>query len=136
MPASNPRRAGLLSRDLLDRVGDRWSALVLYALHEQPSRFSELKERIDEVGPRQLRRTEISHKMLAETLRWLRRDGLVARSEQAGSPSRAEYRLTALGRSFWEPMMAVHNWTIDHLEELENARRAFDSGGQEKAAIQ
>jgi DNA-binding HxlR family transcriptional regulator len=123
----NPPRASLLARDLLDRVGDRWSALVIYALYQQPSRFSELKERIDELGPRRLRRTEISHKMLAETLRGLKRDGIVLRSEQSDGPGHAIYSLTPLGRSFWGPMMAVHNWTVEHLDAIEDARRRFDS---------
>ena len=71
------RRLGRVARDLLDRVGDRWSALVIYVLYERPLRFSELKTRIDEFGPKRLGRTEISHKMLAEVLRELRRDGLI-----------------------------------------------------------
>jgi DNA-binding HxlR family transcriptional regulator len=114
------RRLGRLARDLLDRVGDRWSALVIYVLYERPLRFSDLKTRIDEFGPRRLGRTEISHKMLAEVLRELRRDGLIVHAD-------AEYSLTALGRSFWGPMMAIHNWTQDHLDEVEQARRAFDA---------
>ncbi|HWY24956.1 MAG TPA: helix-turn-helix domain-containing protein [Nevskia sp.] len=117
------RRLGRVARDLLDRVGDRWSALVIYVLHERPLRFSELKTRIDEFGPKRLGRTEISHKMLAEVLRELRRDGLIV---HAGASGHAEYALTPLGRSFWGPMMAIHNWTQEHLDELERARRAFD----------
>ena len=114
------RRLGRVARDLLDRVGDRWSALVIYVLYERPLRFSELKTRIDAFGPRRLGRTEISHKMLAEVLRELRRDGLIAHADP-------EYGLTPLGRSFWGPMMAIHNWTQDHLDEVEQARKAFDT---------
>ena len=128
--ASDTRRVGLVARDLLDRVGDRWSALVIYALREKPARFSELKDLIDASGPRLLSRTEISHKMLAEALRHLRRDGLVARTDAGGH---AEYALTALGQSFWEPMMAVRDWTEAHLAEIEAARRAFDAGDQDVA---
>jgi DNA-binding HxlR family transcriptional regulator len=117
------RRLGRVARDLLDRVGDRWSALVIYVLYERPLRFSELKTRIDEFGPKRLGRTEISHKMLAEVLRELRRDGLIVHTDASGH---AEYALTPLGRSFWGPMMAIHNWTQEHLDELERARRAFD----------
>lgn len=117
------RRLGRVARDLLDRVGDRWSALVIYVLYERPLRFSELKTRIDEFGPKRLGRTEISHKMLAEVLRELRRDGLIVHADASGH---AEYALTPLGRSFWGPMMAIHNWTQEHLDELERARRAFD----------
>ena len=118
--STDDRRLGRVARDLLDRVGDRWSALVIYVLYERPLRFSELKTRIDEFGPRRLGRTEISHKMLAEVLRELRRDGLIAHTDP-------DYALTALGRSFWGPMMAIHNWTQDHLDEVEQARRAFDA---------
>jgi DNA-binding HxlR family transcriptional regulator len=114
------RRVGLLARDLLDRVGDRWSALVICALYDRPARFSDLKVRIDDLGPRLLSRTEISHKMLAEALRGLRRDGLVELAQ-------AEYALTPLGRSFYGPVMAVHDWTIAHLDEIEAARRRFDA---------
>ena len=132
MPLDQPQgvdrlRVASLARDLLDRVGDRWSALVIYGLHDRPARFSELRERIDELGPRRLRRTEISNKMLAEALRGLRRDGLVARAE--GAAGHAEYSLTPLGRSFWVPMMAVHDWTADHIAEIEEARRVFDAQG-------
>ena len=100
-------------------VGDRWSGLVICALYQRPLRFSDLKEQIDELGPRRLSRTEISHKMLAESLRGLRRDGLVELTH-------AEYRLTPLGRSFYGPLMAVHAWTAEHLDEIETARRRFD----------
>jgi DNA-binding HxlR family transcriptional regulator len=121
------RRLGRLARDLLDRVGDRWSALVIYVLYERPLRFSELKTRIDEFGPRRLGRTEISHKMLAEVLRGLRRDGLIVHED-------ADYTLTPLGRSFWGPMMAIHNWTQEHIEEVEQARQAFDAAETGTAA--
>jgi DNA-binding HxlR family transcriptional regulator len=121
--AFDSRRLGRVARDLLDRVGDRWSALVIYVLYERPLRFSELKTRIDEFGPKRLGRTEISHKMLAEVLRELRRDGLIVHADASGH---AEYALTPLGRSFWGPMMAIHNWTEQHLDEVEQARCAFD----------
>ena len=123
---ANKRRSALLARDLLDLVGDRWSALVIYALHDRALRFSVLRDRINDYGPRHLRRTEISHKMLASALRRLRRDGLVLRSHQSGEAARAEYGLSALGRSFWAPMMAVNNWTLKHQGEIEEARRVFD----------
>ncbi|HLG89036.1 MAG TPA: helix-turn-helix domain-containing protein [Alphaproteobacteria bacterium] len=115
----------MLARDLLDLVGDRWSALVIYALRDGPLRFSDLKNRIDEYGPKRLRRTEISHKMLAGTLRRLRRDGLVVHAPLSEGARHAEYALSPLGRSFWAPMMAVHNWTLKHQEEIEAARRRF-----------
>lgn len=118
-------RVGLLSREMLHTVGDTWSALTVFVLHGGPLRFSDLKQRMDAMGPR-LRRSGISHKMLAETLRGLRRNGLVARPE-GGT---AEYSLTELGRSFWAPMMAVHAWTVEHIEEVETARQRFDAEAQ------
>ena len=118
-------RVGLLSREMLHTVGDTWSALTVFVLHAGPLRFSDLKSRMDEMGPR-LRRSGISHKVLAETLRGLRRNGLVARAE-GGPAAHAEYSLTPLGRSFWAPMMAVHGWTADHIDEIEAARDRFDA---------
>ena len=97
------RPGSLLARDLLDLVGDRWSALVIYALHDGSLRFSELKERIDEVGPKRLGRTEISHKMLAAVLRALRRNGLVLRAGRHNDAAHAEYMLSPLGQSFYAP---------------------------------
>jgi DNA-binding HxlR family transcriptional regulator len=118
-------RVGLLSREMLHTVGDTWSALTVFVLYGGPLRFSDLKHRMDEMGPR-LRRSGISHKMLAETLRGLRRNGLVARSD-GGTAAPAEYSLTELGRSFWAPMMAVHEWTAEHIEAVEAARKKFDA---------
>ncbi len=118
-------RVGLLSREMLHTVGDTWSALAVFVLHGGPLRFSDLKKSMDAMGPR-LRRSGISHKMLAETLRGLRRNGLVVRSD-GGPAAHAEYSLTELGRGFWEPMMAVHEWTIEHIEEVEAARQRFDA---------
>jgi DNA-binding HxlR family transcriptional regulator len=114
------RRTDLLARDLLDRVGDRWSALVIFVLRQEPLRFTELREQINAWGPRRLRQTEISHKMLAGALKRLIADGLVLRVE---TPGPARYALTPLGHSFWTPMMAVHAWTAQHIDELEAARR-------------
>jgi DNA-binding HxlR family transcriptional regulator len=118
-------RVGLLSRELLHTIGDTWSALALFVLYAEPLRFGDLKRRMDDMGPR-LRRTGISHKVLAETLRGLSRDGLVTRSDGVAAAP-AEYSLTPLGMSFWRPMMAVHDWTTDHIDEIEAARRQFDS---------
>jgi DNA-binding HxlR family transcriptional regulator len=115
-------RVGLLSREMLHTVGDTWSALTVFVLYGGPLRFSDLKHRMDEMGPR-LRRSGISHKMLAETLRGLRRNGLVMRSDGGA----AEYSLTELGCSFWKPMMAVHEWTAKHIEAVEAARERFDA---------
>jgi DNA-binding HxlR family transcriptional regulator len=123
--ACDGHRIGRLSRDLLHTVGDTWSALAVFVLYAGPLRFTDVKQRMDEMGPR-LRRAGISHKMLAETLRGLRRNGLVARSD-GGAAVRAEYGLTPLGQSFRIPMMAVHEWTAEHIDEIEAARMHFDA---------
>ena len=119
---SQSPRLSIVARELLATLGDRWSALAVYVLADGPLRFREIKERIDEIGPSRLRWGEISHKMLAETLRGLRRDGLIERSDSSSC-----YRLTDLGESFRGPLMAVHDWTSLHLPEVEAARRRFDS---------
>ncbi len=120
--AFGAHRVGLLSREMLHTVGDTWSALAVFVLYAGPLRFSAIKLRMDEMGPR-LRRSGISHKVLAQTLRGLRRNGLVARSDSGT----AEYSLTELGRGFWAPMMAVHEWTAEHIGEVEAARQRFDA---------
>ena len=120
--AFGAHRVGLLSREMLHTVGDTWSALAVFVLYAGPLRFSAMKLRMDEMGPR-LRRSGISHKVLAETLRGLRRNGLVTHSDGGTT----EYNLTELGRSFWAPMMAVHEWTAAHIEDVETARERFDA---------
>ena len=118
-----------MSRDLLHTIGNTWSALAIFVLYPAPLRFGDIKRRMDDMGPR-LRRTAISHKVLAETLRGLRRNGLVVRSDRA-TAAHAEYSLTPLGRSFWHPMMAVHHWTTKHIDKIEAARDRFDSEGEQ-----
>jgi DNA-binding HxlR family transcriptional regulator len=125
-PAPSAARQGAVAREMLDILGDRWSALVLYALLEGPTRFGDLKVRIDAAGPKRLGRTEISHKMLAETLRGLRRNGLVQRLEPDGQTGAPAYALSLLGLSFRAPLMAVHDWTGRNLDAIESARRRFD----------
>jgi DNA-binding HxlR family transcriptional regulator len=124
-PPPDELRLGIVAREILATLGDRWSALVIYVLFDGPLRFGELKERIDVIGPPRLRSGEISHKVLAESLRGLRRDGFIERSE--GDQAAARYSLTPLGQSFRAPLMAVHDWTSIHLAEIEAARQRFDS---------
>ncbi|WP_350348127.1 helix-turn-helix domain-containing protein [Agromyces sp. G08B096] len=103
-------------REVLARVGDKWSLLVIGALHDGPLRFTELQKRID----------GISHRMLTQTLRSLERDGLVSRTAYAEIPPRVEYAATDLGRSLSEPVLALVRWAGEHGEEIERAREAFD----------
>lgn len=100
------------SREVLDRIADRWTALIIYALSRGTRRFSELQRAIGGV----------SQKMLTQTLRSLERDGLVARKVYPVVPPRVEYSLTPLGRTLIEPLRAVCRWAERHLKELQAAR--------------
>ena len=103
-------------RDVLDRMGDRWSMLVLLMLQEGGTlRFSALKSRIE----------DISQRMLAQTLRRLEQDGLVSRTVFPTSPPRVDYALTPLGSSFMQPMANLVAWADAHHEEVRAARKAY-----------
>src|SRR6187551_1762525 len=90
----DPYRLDCPSRRLLDRIGDRWTVLIMGALDAGPQRFSALAGRVG----------GISQKMLTQTLRSLERDGFVTRTAYAEIPPRVEYALTALGRSLQGPL--------------------------------
>ncbi|GAA2127743.1 winged helix-turn-helix transcriptional regulator [Actinomadura napierensis] len=107
------------SRAALDRIADKWTALIVGALFEGTRRFSELRAEID----------GISDKMLTQTLRSMERDGLVTRRVHPTVPPKVEYRLTDLGRTLEEPLAAVRTWAEKHINEVERARLEFDSGG-------
>jgi DNA-binding HxlR family transcriptional regulator len=103
-------------RDVLDRVGDRWSMLVLFRLQDGGTlRFTALKARIE----------DISQRMLAQTLRRLEQDGLVSRTAHATIPPRVEYALTRLGDSFLEPMGALVAWAEAHHDQVRKARKSY-----------
>jgi DNA-binding HxlR family transcriptional regulator len=104
----DPYEAGCPSRRLLDRIGDRWTVLIVGALDEGPQRFSALATRVD----------GISQKMLTQTLRSLERDGLVTRTVYPQVPPRVEYELTALGRSLQEPLRALEEWAVANMTEV------------------
>lgn len=99
------------SRVVLDRIGDRWTALIVGVLEEGPRRFSEIR---DLVG--------ITSKVLTQTLRTLERDGLIDRTAYDESPPRVEYALTPLGRTLREPLAAIREWAEDHLPQILAAR--------------
>lgn len=105
-------------REVLDRVGDKWSVLIVVLLGAGTKRFSELERAID----------GISQRMLTHTLRALVRDGLVARQAFATVPPRVEYSLTDLGRTLLEPITALQAWAIDHREDVQRARVLYDEG--------
>ncbi|MCT8000532.1 helix-turn-helix transcriptional regulator [Sphingomonas sanguinis] len=102
-------------REVLDRIGDQWSLLVLAALEPETLRFNVLLRRIGDV----------SKQMLSRTLRRLEEDGFVARTVYPEVPPRVEYRLTPLGRSFLEPMRGLIRWADTHQPEVEAARAAY-----------
>jgi DNA-binding HxlR family transcriptional regulator len=104
--------------DVLSRVGDKWSVLVVTTLGSGSKRFNELRR---EIGG-------ISQRMLTLTLRGLERDGLVTRKIIPTSPLGVEYDLTALGRDLLEPVSALGAWAIRNQGRIQQARVKFDSG--------
>ena len=111
---------GALVRQVLDRVGDKWSLLVLRELAEQRMRFTELLRSID----------GISQRMLTRTLRELERDGLVTRDVFAEVPPRVEYEATALGRTLMPHVRALADWAVQHRDDIERHRARFDEAHQ------
>ncbi len=103
---------------VLDRIGDKWTIMVVGALSHGPLRFNALMRRIGGV----------SHRMLTLTLRGLERDGLVRRTAFATIPPRVDYELTPLGHSLIAPLAALSQWAQDHRAEIESARNTFDHG--------
>ncbi|MFC3079017.1 winged helix-turn-helix transcriptional regulator [Phenylobacterium terrae] len=103
--------------EVLSRVGDKWSVLVVMQLSEGPRRFSELR---DGIGG-------ISQKMLTATLRGLERDGLVTRTVFPTIPPRVDYELTDLGRDLTIPVLALGEWAQRNQPRIEAARAAFDA---------
>jgi DNA-binding HxlR family transcriptional regulator len=104
-------------RDVLDRVGDKWSILAILFLGRHGTlRFNELKRNIDGV----------SQRMLTVTLRSLERDGLLTRRVYPEVPPRVEYELTALGRSLLEQVLALAGWANGQMEAIVAARSRYD----------
>ena len=100
------------SRKVLDRIADKWTALIIHVLSTGTKRHGELRRQI----------SEVSQKMLTQTLRSLEDDGLVNRKVYPVVPPMVEYSLTPLGRSLIEPLEAICRWAEEHLPELEAAR--------------
>lgn len=108
--------ACLFVRDVLTRVGDKWSVLIIVLLGDGTKRFSELRRTID----------GISQRMLTHTLRGLERDGLVERQVFPTVPPRVDYTLTPLGRTLLKTVTEMANWANVNRVEIEHARAAFD----------
>lgn len=110
-------RGGCPIREVLDRVGDTWSMLVILNLQPAPCRFNALRRSIE----------GISQRMLTVTLRSLERDGLVARKVKPTTPPEVEYSLTELGHSLARPIAELGSWAAANRARLANARAAFDA---------
>jgi DNA-binding HxlR family transcriptional regulator len=107
------------ARQILDRVADKWTTLVMGVLSEAPDapvRFGEFRRRIG----------GISQKMLTQTLRDLERDGLVLRAAYPVIPPRVEYSLTALGKTLQAPLGALSTWAVEHMSAIHEAQATFD----------
>jgi DNA-binding HxlR family transcriptional regulator len=102
-------------RDVLDRIGDRWSLLVLWSLADGTLRFTELKRTIGDV----------SQRVLAQTLRRLEQDGFVLREIYPTVPPRVDYTLTDMGRSFLRPMNGLIDWADQYQGEIRKARMHY-----------
>ena len=104
------------SRQVLDIIANKWTALVIGQLNDGPLRFSQLKR---EIGG-------ISQKMLTQTLRELERNGIVSRTIYAEVPPRVEYELTNLGQSLKQPIDQVRDWAEQHIDQIQEAQHQYD----------
>lgn len=102
-------------RDVLDRLGDKWSVLILVTLANSSMRFNALARAVP----------DISRRMLAETLRHLERDGLIWREVTPATPPAVSYGLTAVGASLMPPLAALIAWAEEHQPNIISARAAF-----------
>lgn len=111
-------------RDVLDRVGDKWSSLVLLSLKPGPKRFGVLRREIE----------DISQRMLTETLRHLQRDGFISRKVIPVTPPQVEYALTPMGQSLQATLAVLADWSAAHHPAIRAARSAYDTLTPEAAA--
>lgn len=116
-PCGLPEHPDCGIRDVLDRVGDKWSVLVVVELSSSPRRFRELQRAVD----------GISQRMLTLTVRRLERDGLVLRTVYPTVPAQVYYRLTETGASLTHLVKALADWSIAHRDAIAEARHAYDT---------
>ncbi len=109
--------------EVLARVGDKWTVLVVSTLGDGPKRFNELRKALG----------SISQRMLTLTVRALERDGLVTRTAVATIPPRVIYELTKLGRSLLEPVSGLGLWARKNRSAIVEARQRFDADGNRLA---
>jgi DNA-binding HxlR family transcriptional regulator len=109
LPITEPDRTTCAATDVLRRVGEKWSVLILALLDDHPYGFNELDRTIP----------GLSRRILTRTLRSLESDGLISRHE---SPQRVEYALTALGCSLFPLIIAIGEWAVEHADQINAAR--------------
>lgn len=117
-PAWNPYSRNCPTREVLNRIGDKWTVLIVGTLSHGPLRYSQIAGRIDGV----------SQKMLTQTLRSMERDGMVKRTIYPQIPPRVEYELTPMGDTLREPLKVLENWATGNMSAILVARSAYDDG--------
>jgi DNA-binding HxlR family transcriptional regulator len=108
-------------RPVMDKIADKWTIMILTVICPKPSRFNEIKRRLD----------GITHKALADALKRLERNGLVTRTVLPTAPIGVEYAITPLGYSLRQPFEALCAWALDHGDALEKARAEHDRSKEE-----
>ena len=124
MRAPNAYSADCPTRQILDRVGDKWAVLILLLLRKQPVRFNQLRRSIE----------GISQKMLSQVLKSLERDGLIRRRAIATVPVTVEYSITPLGVTLAAAVDPLRDWAENHLKEVLASQRRYDVQHRPQAA--
>ncbi len=112
------------TRQILDRVGDKWAVLILLLLRGEPMRFNQLRRTIE----------GISQKMLSQVLKSLERDGLIKRHVIATVPVTVEYSITELGQTLAAAVDPLRDWAEENLKEVLAAQRRYDAQQKQVAA--
>lgn len=124
MKVPNAYSADCPTRQILDRVGDKWAVLILLLLRQQPLRFNQLRREIE----------GISQKMLSQVLKSLERDGLLRRRAIPTVPVTVEYSITPLGATLAGAVDPLRDWAEQHLKEVLAAQRRYDAQRNAEAA--
>src|ERR1700736_4304216 len=117
MKAANAYSADCPTRQILDRVGDKWAVLILLLVRHKPMRFNALRRAIE----------RISQKMLSQVLKSLERDGLIRRRAIATVPMTVEYSITPLGATLAAAVDPLRDWAERNLKEVLTAQRRYDA---------
>lgn len=119
----NPYAANCPTRLVLDRIGDKWTVLLLGLLESGPVRFNQLRKRID----------GLSQKVLSQTLKGLERDGLIHRKAYPTVPVTVEYSITPLGETLTAIVHNLVSWAETHIGEVQTAQRRYDTSASPEA---